>query len=679
MRSKGTVVGLLALTLVWAGVPAPAQELRVVGQIRSPGPATTEASGKLGARLRGLIADFRALGITRWNAAAMDAAGRFSSETLKVDNAGRVQVYVYVTDTTERTLDILRRHDLDVEIVNPDFAIVQGWIAVEDLEGLAGEAVVVRVRPPSYGVPRTGSVNTQGDAIHRCDQARAAFGVTGAGVKVGVVSTGVAGLEAARASGDLPFVEVLSPGINDAEGTAMLEIIHDCAPGAALAFSEGISSSLAFIQSVNALRDAGAKIIVDDIGFLTEPFFEDGPVALNDRAVGFGVLRVSAGGNDRRAHYQGAFAPGAFDLQIPGTRHDFGGGDTLLRFRVAGGFIALIVLQWANLFGGAGDDYDLCVRQTNGMLLGCSADFQTGSEDPIELIDVSCSGPPGSFCGGNIQITLFSGAPQLLELYCFGACRFDEFNVAGDSIFGHPAAPEVLATAASPASDPSSIEPFSSAGPSTILFPSPETRFKPDLTGTDGVATTRPDFTPFFGTSTAAPHVAAVAALAMEANPAYQVFVLTRFLGNALKETASDLGPPGPDPDFGAGRADALDAVQEELAKARCEVESSPSSVPVGQPFTVTVTTVPGAGDPWDIYVLLHHPPTGTIFSLDFATASFSLAIEPARPTAPITLSSQSFQFVAPEPTAVDFACILANPAVTRISRLSLAPVVFTP
>ncbi len=300
-------VAFLFLLFPWA--PALGHELRAVGQIRTPGPAETEAARKIAPRLRGLIAAFRALGVTRDNAAAMNAARRFSSPTLRVDNAGRVHVYIYVTDTAELTLRVLRGHGLDIEIVNDAFGIVQGWIPVEDLEPLAAEGVVVKIRPPSYGTPRAGAVNTQGDAIHRCDQARAAFGLTGAGVKVGVVSTGIAGLAAAQASGDLPAVEVLSPGIGDAEGTAMLEIIHDCAPGAALAFSEGITSSLAFIQSVNALRDAGAKIIVDDIGFFAEPYFADGPVAQNDRAVGLGVLRVSAAGNDRRAHYQGIFTP----------------------------------------------------------------------------------------------------------------------------------------------------------------------------------------------------------------------------------------------------------------------------------------------------------------------------------------------------------------------------------
>src|SRR5262249_3968260 len=149
-----------------------------------------------------------------------------------------------------------------------------GWIPVENLEALASESVVVKIRPPSYGTHNVGSATSQGDAIHRCDQARG-LGFTGAGVKVGVVSDGVDDLTSSQASGDLPAVQVLAAGSGD-EGTAILEIIHDCAPGAALAFSSDQGTSLAFIQSVNALEAAGAQIIIDDVGFPTEPYFQDG-------------------------------------------------------------------------------------------------------------------------------------------------------------------------------------------------------------------------------------------------------------------------------------------------------------------------------------------------------------------------------------------------------------------
>lgn len=676
MRARYTLVAF-GLILAAAGV-GEAQEPGVVAPVGSPAAPASEASKKIVSSLRRLIGNFKAEGITRENAAASDVARRFSSSTMKVDAAGRVQVYVSVADADAATLDRLRQHGLDIELVNADLRLVQGWIPVLSLEALATEPSVVKIRPPAYGRTRVGTVTTQGDAIHRCDQARAA-GITGAGVKVGVVSNGVSGLAASQASGNLDAVQVLSPGTGN-EGTAMLEIVHDCAPGAALAFSSGFPTSLAFIGSVNSLRNAGARVIVDDIGFFGEPFFEDGPVALNDRAVGQDVLRVSAAGNDALGHYQAMFTPGIPDPNLPSSiRHEFGGGDTLMRLRIPGFSSGLVILQWANRFGAAGDDYDLCVRR-NGVLFACSGDPQDGNDDPIEAVNLDCSSP--SACFFDVQVTLFSGVARQLKLFCLG-CDFTEFNVPSGSIIGHPAVPEVLAVAAAPASSPTTNEPFSSEGPVVVFFPALEVRNKPDITGIDGVATSRPGFNPFFGTSAAAPHVAGVAALAIEANSAYQLPLFTAFLRQALRDAAADLGAVGLDNIFGAGRADAFTSLLNEANKARCDVRSSAPTVSVGQSFTLTVETFPGTGDPWDIYVLavLVGTTPFRLLTLDFATGTFGPldVIRAARPTAPITASSQVFGFVAPVPAEVALMCFLVDPGFTRVGRPSFARLSLVP
>src|SRR5262249_43953210 len=270
------------------------------------------------------------------------------------------------------------------------------------------------------------------------------------------------------------------------------------------------------------------------------------------------------------------------DPEARGTRHNFGGGDTLLRFRVGAapsGSVATIVLQWSNRFGAAGDDYDLCVRQTTGVLVGCSSHLQNGNDDPLETMNITCTGPSGTGCAGDIQITLFQGSVQALALFCQSseACMFDEFNVRGGSVVGHKAVLEVLAVAASPASNPSIVEPYSSAGPSIIAFPSPAERPKPDLGGIDCVKTSRPGFNPFCGTSAAAPHVAGVAAILMQAMGSGSTPAGVR---QVLKATAVDLGPAGADSDFGAGRADALAAVQSVAVPANIAVVAAvlPSS-----------------------------------------------------------------------------------------------------
>lgn len=60
-------------------------------------------------------------------------------------------------------------------------------------------------------------------------------------------------------------------GVN-AEGTAMLEIVHDLAPGAQLYFANGADgSSMSFGQAVDYLA-LNADVVVDDIQFFTPPF-----------------------------------------------------------------------------------------------------------------------------------------------------------------------------------------------------------------------------------------------------------------------------------------------------------------------------------------------------------------------------------------------------------------------
>ena len=385
------VVPIVLAALSWSAPPAPAREVVAVGLRQSSGPVTSDTSRKMVSRLRGLAADFRAARIDRQNAAARGAA-RYSTGALKVDASGRVQVVIALTDTSPATLEALNRRGLAMQLVNRQLGTVQGWVAVEDLETLAGESAVRKIRPPNYARSRTGSIDSIGDSLHRCDKARA-LGFTGAGVKIGVISLGVANLAEAQATGELGPVQVLSAGDpSDNEGVAMMEIIHECAPNAELLFSAVNDTELGMINSMNALLAAGADIIVDDILFTTEPVFEDGPVAHANRTVGRSALRVAAAGNDALHHYAGMFFPGIPDGETGGTRHNFGGGDTLLRVVISGDSTATLVLQWANPFGKATDDYNLCARQTNGALIGCSDDVQNGNDDPIEVLDVNC--PP---------------------------------------------------------------------------------------------------------------------------------------------------------------------------------------------------------------------------------------------------------------------------------------------
>ena len=97
---------------------------------------------------------------------------------------------------------------------------------------------------------KTGAVVSQGDVLLRASEARAAFGVDGTGVRVGVIADGANAIGTAQASSDLPTMlsvfQACAPvtaGTSCNTGTAMLEVIHDVAPGAELAVCSATTSA----------------------------------------------------------------------------------------------------------------------------------------------------------------------------------------------------------------------------------------------------------------------------------------------------------------------------------------------------------------------------------------------------------------------------------------------------
>lgn len=470
---------------------------------------------------------------------------------VRSDHSGRLHVRVQATSWSSDVRVALERAGMDIEIVNEKLGVARGWIPAERIYEVARLAEVSRVTPPDYALPRVGSVTGEHVAALRCDAVRRELAVDGRRARVGVISDGIGGLLEAQATGDAPPVEVHCHGGEGEEGTAMIELIHDCAPGAAIGFC-GPLDDLEMIECVECLREAfRADIIVDDLGFAAQPFFEDGPVSLAvSDAVSAGAVYVSAAGNEAQNHYQSRYRRcGA------GVRHEFMQSDCTLNFAFRGD--ALLVLQWNEPFGAAASNYDLCVPG-----LGCSEDIQDGDDDPIEAVLISCSGIPT--CPAELEIYKRSGRDAELEVF-FHPLRASgvdllEHRVLADSIAGHPCVEGVIATAAIYAGEPGLdlIEPFSSRGPCTIQFPAFVQRHKPDLAGIDGVQHSRPGSfpSPFFGTSAAAPGIAALAALLLDLDPALP----PSGVRGALLATAFDVDGDGPDLISGFGRADAFAA-----------------------------------------------------------------------------------------------------------------------
>ena len=442
----------------------------------------------------------------------------------------------------------------------------------------------------------------------RADVARATFGVDGTGTIIGTLSDSYNHLGGAAgdvANGDLPAgIVVLDdsvictpnpPGNCSDEGRGMMQFITDVAPGAGQAFHTASSGQAGFATGIGELATvAGADVITDDVFYFAEPFFQDGIIAQAvDSVVATGVPYFSSAGNSARQSYESTFEPSG---QFPffGETHDFDPGsgvDVFQSVTVSEGSGFTLSFQWNEPYfsvsgaPGATSDFDIFVTDDPPVSILAAGSINNVGGDPIEVFTFINPVDSGQ-TNFNILIELFGGpSDRFLKYvrYNRGAgVSINEFDTASSTVVGHSNATLAQAVGAAFFNDtpefgtnPPLLESFSSAGPTSIYFEidgtpivPPEVRPKPEIVAPDGTNTTffgsdtvfDPDgFPNFFGTSAAAPHAAAVAALMLELNPSLGFMDVYTDLQN----TAIDMGPPGFDFDTGFGliQADAALAI----------------------------------------------------------------------------------------------------------------------
>src|SRR5262249_2813356 len=202
-------------------------------------------------------------------------------------------------------------------------------------------------------------------------------------------------------------------------------------------------------------------------------------------------------------HYAATFKP------TSGSElHDFATGGSPSNFDeidVPDGKTLDCVLQWNDPFGASTNDYDLAVydlTKSPPLLITDSTNPQTARRDPFETVPLKTPAP--GVGGAGAATRLVPGGARDLKLFCFGAQSSQYLTPAG-SIIGHPGLTEVVTAGTVAITSTDIIEPFSSQGPVEISFPAPVSRAKPDIVGIDGVTTGVSGFSPFFGTSAAAP------------------------------------------------------------------------------------------------------------------------------------------------------------------------------
>lgn len=463
-------------------------------------------------------------------AALMSATGELRKSA---NNENEVMVTTHIG--TGSSLSTIRPYFSSAD-TDPLYGRIAGWLNLQNLSLLAREPEVLSIMAqlPAF----TSCVTTEGDDILHTHEFRNSTHITGSGIKVGIISDGVTSLDKVVATGELPpDIHVLRNSIGGDEGTAMLQIVHDIAPDAELYFHDRGSSQIEFVQAMDQLIGDGCQIICDDITYV-EPFFEDGYIARNirDRILSYNVLYITSAGNFAQEHYQAPFN-GYMDQGY--AWHDFQAshGSKDLKFSAPPHSAGHIILQWDDRFSESSNNYDLFLYNDQMREIGRSVKIQDGDDDPMEycrfINDQNCT---KDFY---VRVVQAGGENRTIELYVLpmgGNPVTLDPCVPEDSMFGQQVVPEAISVGAViPDENTTVIEPYSSRGPVTIKFPSPELRQKPDLVAPDNVliSTGSGVLGTFSGTSASAPHIAGLGALLWSSHPEMKASEVRQKLMNA--------------------------------------------------------------------------------------------------------------------------------------------------
>ena len=393
-----------------------------------------------------------------------------------------------------------------------------------------------------------GNVVSQGVALHGADAWHAA-GYTGAGVKVGVISPGFAGL-AALIGSELPApasaiiarcytgISEFTSNLDDCQanyiqGTIAAESLLDIAPDASLYISNPQSLG-AFREAVDWMVGQGVDVINfpggwswDGPGDGSSPF-RDSPLQAVDAAVDGGAIFVTAAGNFHGATWLGSWSDPDADRIL-----NFGANansaeppapDEMNGVSLDAGQRLIVFLRWQDSWGTAQSDLNLTLYNPVGAIAATSADAQSGEPAHVPIEAFSFVAPTDGIYNLVVDIAEGAAPPAWAQLQAFTG-QVLTFPSEGGSI-GNPAEsanPGMLAVGAARYWDTHTIAAYSSRGPA------PDGRIKPDITGVDcaQVAAVQAANLPngrqcwFSGTGQASAHVAGLAALVKQRFPAY--------------------------------------------------------------------------------------------------------------------------------------------------------------
>ena len=453
--------------------------------------------------------------------------------------------------------------------------LIEAWVPIDKLAEMAQTDDVYFIRPARRVDLTVGSSTTQGVAASLANTWHAG-GIDGSGVVLANIDGGYTGFAARQASGDWPtggavtLIDTNGGGFGNGSthGTATVEINYDMAPGATYRIYETTTVNDWYNALTNATAN-GVDVVsvslgapLDGVGDGSDcpPGFASPCGTIAEAATAAraaGVLVVNSAGNERESHWGGLYNDSAGN---PGT-HDWGAGNVLQsNVCLPTGYPIQATLHWDD-WTNVNHDYDLLlVRLSAGGVwqqVASSTNTQNGGagQTPQEFVTFTASGTSQG-CGAGLSnygfVVQRINAASNRNLQVFTGIPL--FNPVFARSLGFPADSASVMTVAAIDQGTYAQESYSSEGP--VLGPggslAATSIAKPNIAAYANVDTEAYGAGVFNGTSAAAPHVAGAAALVLEEFPSYSGH--PDLVQDFLENCAPNLGAPGYDTQFGAGR-----------------------------------------------------------------------------------------------------------------------------
>ena len=463
------------------------------------------------------------------------------AESAPISVGDLVAITVRVSHNATGTVEFLESVGAIVANIGADY--IETYTPVTALVPLSERDGVLKV---STILPPQSTVTSQGTTVHRSPIWNAR-GYTGTGIKVGVIDSGFNGYGALMGS-ELPstviarcyllvgfFLDNLSFCGGSVHGTAVAEAIADITPDVTLYIANPLSKG--DLQSTAAwMVSEGVQVINMSLEWPWDgpgdgtSYHSESPLNTLDTAVDGGVVWVSAAGNEAESSWHGAYLDSDSDGNL-----EFVSGDETNHVYLSAGENITIYLRWNDDWGTADSDLDLSIwdysSYSGWTKLDESNDAQNGTlgQEPIEVLSFTA---PWSDTFHLVVRHESGPAPGWFQLVVWGA---DVEIPISDRSVANPAESSntgMLAVGAANWATPSTIESFSSRGPTT------DGRTKPDIVGVDRGDSVSYGLGGFAGTSQASPHVAGLTALALQRFPEYTPQEVATY----LKDNASGIG-----------------------------------------------------------------------------------------------------------------------------------------